>query len=59
MRNGEKVVANLPLSWKNSFGMGVVIPSTNRFCSDCDTDSLCDTCNRMVKQSKKFLGKSN
>ena len=56
MMNGEKVIANLPLSCKTSFSMGVVIPSTNRYCSDCDEASLCD---KLVNQTKEFAANLN
>ena len=44
MFNGDKLIANVPLSWKKSFNMGVVIPHKMRNCSDCKKDILCDEC---------------
>ena len=43
------------MSCKTSFSKGV-IPSTNRYCSDCDKDSLCD---KLVKQTKEFAANLN
>ena len=54
MMNREKVKADLHLSWRKSFTMGVVIPSTNRYYTDCDKNFLCDKCNKLVNQTKNF-----
>ena len=56
---GEKVRADLPLSWKKSFCMGVVIPSVNRYFTDCDKDTLCDKCKELVNQPKEFSANLN
>ena len=54
MANGGKLIAKVPLSWKKSFGQGVVIPHKMRNCSDCKNDILCDECDKLVNQTKKF-----
>ena len=35
MSTGDKLIAKVPLSWKNSFRMGVVIPHKTRNCNKC------------------------
>ena len=42
--DGEKVKADLPPIWEKSFTMGVLLPSANRYCNDCDKDARCDKC---------------
>ena len=59
MIDGEKVIANLQMSWEKQFSVGVVKPSTNIFCTDCDEDSLCDRCGIMANQTKEFLADLN
>ena len=53
--DGGKLIAKVPLSWKKSFGQGVVIPHKMRNCSDCKNDILCDECDKLVNQTKKIL----
>ena len=38
MFNGDKVVAKLPLSWKKSFSMGVVVPHEMKICDKYTKD---------------------
>ena len=59
MFNGDKLVAKVPLSWKKSFSMGVVIPHKMRNCSKCTKDLLCDGCDKLVNQTKKFSANLN
>ena len=54
MADGDNLIAKVPLSWKKSFSMGVVIPHKMRNCNDCTTDSLCDRCEKLVNQRKEF-----
>ena len=54
MFEGDKLFAKVPLSWKKSFSMGVVIPHTMRNCNKCTKDILCDGCDKLVNQNKKF-----
>ena len=35
MFDGDKLIAKVPLSWKTSFSMAVVIPPKMRKCIDC------------------------
>ena len=57
MADGDKMIAKVPLSWKKSFSMGVVIPHKMRNCTVCKKDILCDDCDTLVNQ-KKILNKS-
>ena len=59
MSNGDKLVAKVPISWKNSFSMGVVIPHKIRNCVDCKEDNLCDNCDKLVNQKKEFSASRN
>ena len=36
MFNGDKIIAEVPPSWKNSFSMGVVIPHKMKTCNKSD-----------------------
>ena len=49
-----KLIAKVPLRWKKSFNMGVVIPHKKRNCTGCAKDILCDECDKLVNQRKKF-----
>ena len=59
MLNGDKIIAEVPLSWKKSFSYGVVIPHKMRNCNKCTKDTLCDGCDKLVNQNKKFSAKLN
>ena len=54
MTDGGKLMAKVPLSWKKSLSMGVVIPHKMRNCGECKKDSLCDICDNLVNQKKEF-----
>ena len=54
MNKGVKLIAKVPLSWKKSFNMGVVIPHKMRNCNKCSKDQLCDECDRLINQKKEF-----
>ena len=34
--------------------MAVIIPSAEKYCTDCDENFLCDKCNKLVNQTKEF-----
>ena len=51
MFDGDKLIAKVSLSWKNSFSMGVVIPHKMRNCSKCTKNIICD---KLVNQKKEF-----
>ena len=59
MADSGKVMAKVPLSWKKSFGMGVVIPHEKGNCGECKNDSLCDNCDILVIQKKQFSANLN
>ena len=50
MNDGDKLIANVPLRWKNSVSMGVVIPHKMRNCNTYRKDTLCDGCEKLVKK---------
>ena len=54
MADGGILVAKVPVSWKKSFSQGVVIPHKMKKCSDCKKDILCESCDNLVNQKKKF-----
>ena len=59
MLNDDKLIAKVPLSWKRSFKMVVVIPHKMRNCGDCKKDSLCENCDKLVNQRKEFSANLN
>ena len=59
MADGDKLIAKIPLSWKKSFSMGVVIPHKMRNCNNCMNDILCDDCDKLVNQNKEFSANLN
>ena len=56
---GDTLVAKVPFSWKRSFSMGVVIPQKMGNCNECAKDILCDWCDKLVNQRKKFSANLN
>ena len=54
MFNGDKLIAKIPLSWKKSFSIGVVIPRKKKNCSDCKKDILLENCDKIVNQKQNF-----
>ena len=59
MFNGDKLIAKVPLSWKKSFSMGVVIPHKVRNSSECKKYILCDECDKLLNQKKEFSANLN
>ena len=54
MADGVNLIAKVPLSWKKSFSMGVVIPHKMRNCNKYPKEILCDDCDKLVNQNKEF-----
>ena len=54
MADGDNLIAKIPPSWKKSFSQGVIIPHKMRNCDNCTKDILCDDCDKLVNQNKKF-----
>ena len=54
MFDGDKLVAKVPLSWKNSFTMAVVISHKLRNRNKCVKDILYDRYDKLVNQNKEF-----
>ena len=54
MQYGDKLNAKKPLSWKKSFSICVVTPHKITNCNKCSKDVLCDDCDKLVHQNKKF-----
>ena len=59
MADGDELVAKVPLSWKKSFSMGVVISHKMRNCNKCTKDLLCDDCDKLVNQNTEFSANLN
>ena len=59
MKEGEKISAMLPRSWKISFDNGVVIPKKLRFCNKCNNIKMCDICNNQINENKEFEANLN
>ena len=59
MFEGDNLVTEVPLSWKKSFSMGVVIPHKMRNCNKCAKDILCGDCDILVNQNKELSANLN
>ena len=59
MKEGGKISAMLPKSWKKSFDSGVIIPKRMRFCNECNDKKLCNKCNNQINENKKFEANLN
>ena len=59
MKEGKKISAMLPRSWKKSFDGGIFIPKKMRFCSECNDEKLCDKCNNQINENKEFEANLN
>ena len=59
MADGKNLIAKVPLSWKKSFGQGIVITHKTKNCGDCKKDILSDDCDNLVNQRKKFSANLN
>ena len=59
MFEGDNLIVKVPLSWQKSFSMGVVLPHKKRNCNKCIKDLLCDGCDKLVNQNKKFSANLN
>ena len=59
MKEGEKISAMLPRSWKKSFDNGVIIPKKMRFCKKCNDIKMCDICNNQINENKEFEANIN
>ena len=59
MYGGDKLLAKVPLSWKKSFSMGVVIPHKIRKYNKCTEDILCDGCDKLVNQNEEIKANLN
>ena len=59
MADGDKLVAKIPLSWNKSSSQGVVIPHKMRNCNNCTKDILCEKCDKLINQRKKFSADLN
>ena len=58
MADGDKLIAEVQLSWKKSFSQGVVIPHKMKNCTDFKKVFLCEDCDDLVNQ-KKFSANLN
>ena len=59
MKEGEKISAMLPRSWKKSFDNGIIIPKKMRFCNNCNDIKMCDKCNNQINENKEFEANLN
>ena len=56
---GDKLIAKVPLPWKESFTYGVLIQHNLRNCNKCAKDTLCDGCDKLVNHNKEFSANLN
>ena len=59
MKEGKKISAMLPRSWKKFFDSGVVILKKMRFCNKCNDKKMCNKCNNQVNENKEFEANLN
>ena len=59
MKEGKKLSAMLPRSWKKTFDSGIIIPTKMRFCDGCNDKKMCDKCNSQINENKKFEANLN
>ena len=59
MREGRKISALLPKSWKKSFDSGINIPTKMRFSNDCNDEKMCNKCNIQINENKEFEANLN
>ena len=59
MADGDNLIAKVTLIWKKGFTLGFVIPHKMRYCTDCKNDFLCDSCDKLFNQKKKFSANLN
>ena len=54
MFEGDKLIAKVPLSLRNSFSYSVVFPDKMRNCKKCTKDNLCNDRDKLVNPIKDF-----
>ena len=59
MKEGKKISALLPRSWKKSFDSGIFKPTRMRFCNECKDKDLCNKCNNQINENKEFEANLN
>ena len=57
--DGNNLIAKVPLTWRKSFSQGVVNPYKMKNCSDGKKNILCEGCDKLVNQRKKFSANLN
>ena len=53
-KEGKKISAMLPRSWKKSFDSGIIIPKKMRFCNECNDKEMCNKCINQIIENKEF-----
>ena len=59
MKEGKKISAILPKSWKKLFDNGIIIPVKMRFCNGCNDKKICNKCNNLINENKEFEANLN
>ena len=59
MKEGKKISAMKPRSWKKSFDSGIIISTKMRFWNVCNDKKMCDKCNNQTSENKKFEANLN
>ena len=54
MKEGKKISAMLPKSWKKSFDNGIIIPAKMRLCNGCNDKKICNKCNNLINENQEF-----
>ena len=59
MKEGKKLSALLPKSWKKSFDSGIFIPTKMRFCNECNDIKMCNKCKNQINENEEFEANLN
>ena len=59
MLDSDKLTGKVSLSWKKGFSHDVLIPHKMRNCNIRTKDILCDDCDKLVNEKKKFSANLN
>ena len=57
--DGDKLIAKLPLSWKKSFRLGVLVPHKMNNCKKSSKNILHDDCDKLLNHTKECSANLN
>ena len=54
MIEDKQISALLTKSWKKSFVSGIIMPTTMKYCNECDVKKMCTKCDIQINENKEF-----